>query len=136
VNKKERKVLSGPPIDPFVRNAEFAVVDNALDPALRKSLAAALRVAHQNERVAAEQRELDAERERDAAREEVAPLRTGGKAGRRSDKVKAHHAHIRELMVEFPTWPRERLYEKSNKKISKARFDGHVRTVVTENASK
>jgi hypothetical protein len=69
-----------------------------------------------------------------------ARMRKGGKTGRRSGKVKQLHAYIRELLIKWPTWPHERLYEKAVKteirKLSKPRFDGHVRTVISEGASR
>jgi hypothetical protein len=114
----------------FLRNAGFAVADPALDPALRKQLAAALRLESRRQRVAAED-----------AKQQVAPYRGGGKIGRRSEKVKALHAYIRELLKAWPTWKPARLYEKVVDKatignLSKPRFDEHVRTVLEEDASR
>jgi len=82
----------------WLRNMEFPQGNEMLDPETRARMAAR-RLAHHNERIAAAERELTAQRQRD---ELSASHRSGGKRGRKNEKTLAVENIIRRNLVKYP----------------------------------
>jgi hypothetical protein len=83
VVSKTVAVFPGPKVDGYLRNMEFPQGAEMLDADTRARMAERRRL-HHNERVAAAERELAAQRARDDLRD---AHRSGGKAGRQTKKV-------------------------------------------------
>lgn len=92
MSKKKNSVIPGPPLDAHIRNAGFAVSDEALDPALRKQLAAALR-QHALEDALEKAKLID---------QHMATWRKYADPKRRKGKVSVKVQHVRDLVDAHP----------------------------------
>jgi hypothetical protein len=98
VRSRTVAVIPGPEVDGWIRNMEFPQGSEMLDPETRARMAAR-RLAHHNERVAAAERELAAQRQRDELR---TSHRGGRKAGAPNEKTLAVENLIKRNLKKYP----------------------------------